>query len=86
MALPKDKVLHVAAGGVIALVVGLLIAPAAGFLFGLLAGLAKEGYDMYQNKQAAKRHVIPPHSVEKADVYATVVGAAAGALLAFLIR
>lgn len=85
MNIPKDKALHVAAGAAIAFVVGLAIAPAAGFLAGLLAGLAKEGYDLHQNEKAARRHVVPPHSVEAADVFATVVGAVLGAVAAWIV-
>lgn len=84
MKIAMDKRMHLAAGAVIAAVVGFAAAlPLAGLAAGCLAGVAKEGYDRYQNRQAAKRGEPPAHAVESADIIATCIGAAAGAVFVY---
>ena len=74
-AIGKDKYLH--AGGCfgIALVIGIIAGPVAGFAAAMLVGVIKEGVDC----------VRPGGVASMADIAADAVGAAAGALAAAAI-
>ena len=69
-----DKRKHFVVGALIAFVVGLLIAPWVGFIAGILAAILKEWWD-------SKGH----GTVEVMDALFTILGAAFGALFAFLV-
>lgn len=64
--LPHDKRLHLLAGAVIALLVGVFMSPAFGLVAGIAAGAAKEAFD-YRNPTKG--------TPEWADLAATAIGA-----------
>jgi uncharacterized iron-regulated membrane protein len=82
----KDKQLHFVAGFVVGLAAAVALnQPAVAMVAAALAGVVKEGYDLWQNRRASKKHLIEPHTVEKLDVLWTLIGgvAAAGAFALF---
>jgi hypothetical protein len=82
MKIAKDKILHLVAGAVVAFVVILVSrTPALGFLAAVIAGVGKELWDKRENDRAARKHVVPPHTVEWQDAVWTAGG---GALVAAL--
>ena len=72
MKLQHDKVLHIIAGLILCLVVGVLTTPAMGLLLGVIAGIIKEIYDKYNNG-----------TVDVLDSLATTIGALIGFWLLF---
>jgi hypothetical protein len=70
--LPKDKLLHLIAGFVIALLGTMLFGKVTGLGLAVITGAAKEFYDYHNPKK---------HSVELLDFVATFVGG----LLVFMI-
>ena len=72
MKLQHDKVLHIIAGLILCLIVGVLTTPAMGLLLGVIAGVIKEIYDKYNNG-----------TVDVLDSLATTIGALIGFWLLF---
>ena len=68
----KDKILHFAAGAVIAGVVGYFTTPLAGFVTAAIIGLVKEIYD-WRNPDR--------HTADSLDFIATVFGGGVAALV-----
>lgn len=84
--IPKDKVLHLAAGFVVGLVVRLAGGPiGSGFVAAIFTGAGKEGWDWWKNKEARKEGLPEPHFVEFADAGWTALGGAAAEAVVFLI-
>lgn len=82
MKIAKDKILHLVAGAAAAFVViWVTRTPALGFLAAVVAGVGKELWDKHQNALAAKKELLPPHTVEWQDAAWTAGG---GALVAAL--
>lgn len=71
--MPKDKILHIIAGFVLALPFGLLHAPVVGFLAATVAGVAKEAWDDFSKRGTS----------DWVDTVATIAGGLAGALTGF---
>lgn len=73
-----DKKLHIAAGLVIAVVVGLLFGAGVGLIAAAFAGWGKERWDKRQIAKAEARGEIAKHTVDKRDFWATVAGGLIG--------
>ena len=73
MKLQYDKVLHIIAGLILCLIVGVLTTPAMGLVLGVIAGILKEIYDKYNNG-----------TVDVLDSLATTIGALIGFWLLLL--
>lgn len=69
---PHDKRLHLLAGAVIALLVGVFTEPALGLIAGIVAGVGKEVYDYRRPDKG---------TAEWADLGATFIGAWAATML-----
>ena len=85
MKIPRDKLLHFLTGIPLGLAVALLSHhwwPA--LVAGAIVGMLKEGFDWWENGEAAKCGLPPPHCVELLDAVATMAGASFGGLVHFL--
>jgi hypothetical protein len=73
----KDKLYHVAAGFAAAVFGALVFSPMVGFLFAILAGLAKELFDLARLKwfNPTGKEIADP---DIGDLVATILGGAVG--------
>lgn len=82
MKLAKDKIFHLVAGVVVALIVGTIFKnPLAGLIGGCLAGVVKEAWDYYRNKKEPGSA-----TVDKLDALWTFGGAAVGGIMVALAQ
>jgi hypothetical protein len=97
MLIARDKLFHLVAGALVALVMLALLAttrdlvpgfyahwtiPIAVAYTGLMCGLVKEFADWWDNRTLATAGIFPLHGVEVGDVLATVLGSLAVAVAA----
>ena len=73
--MPRDKILHIIAGAVIAAALSLVLTPVMGFFAGVIAGAAKEIRDRYTEGATE----------DWMDFGATAGGAVIGALLVYTV-
>lgn len=73
-----DKMLHIAAGCLIALVVSVFFGLGWGLGVGVAAGFLKESYDFVMNSWSEKHGKPDTHDVDIYDFIATVFGTAIG--------
>lgn len=69
----KDKILHLAGGTVAAVLCALAGYPMLSVLAGCVAGAGKEGFDYISNKLAARKGIVPTHTVDKMDFAYSVI-------------
>jgi hypothetical protein len=79
--LPLDKRQHAYAGAAISLLICLALPAVLGFLAACVAGVVKESYDWYMNRQAKRAGMLPKHTVEWQDAAATALAGGVVALV-----
>ncbi len=81
----RDKMLHLGVGALIGCG-GSLFEPGLGLVLSVVAGLGKEVWDWRENNRALKADKPKPHTVEGADLVATVLGGLLGEFVGALLR
>lgn len=79
--IPYDKMLHMVAGALVALVFGVVFTsqgighvPLLGLFMAFVAGCAKETFDWVVNTWNANHDMPPTHDVDVWDMIATTIG------------
>lgn len=85
-AIPRDKLLHLAAGALVCAGVALGVSVPAGILAAGLAGAGKEAWDRWSNLRRARQGLPAAHDVDANDLLATLAGGFAAAVVVIIAQ